>query len=103
MQVPLQTVLDSNFFCQLVVDESSMVCCDLGAGRATVAKLQVGLLGSARSLQRDLERIAGRADTNTPDGLHYVLQGTCYCLLLLSMCLWVHAFSRCACIAEERQ
>ena len=46
-----------------------------GSGQATVAKLQVGLLGSARSLQRDLERIAGRADTNTPDGLHYVLQG----------------------------
>lgn len=41
----------------------------------TVAKLQVGLLGSARQLQRDLDRIAGRADTNTPSGLHYVLQG----------------------------
>ena len=40
-----------------------------------MCKLQVGLLGSARGLQKDLERIAGRADTNTPDGLHYVLQG----------------------------
>ena len=44
--------------------------------RVTVAKLQVGLLGSARQLQRDLDRIAGRADTNTPSGLHYVLQGS---------------------------
>ena len=40
-----------------------------------MAKVQVGLLGSARSLQRDLERIAKRADTNTSDGLAYVLQG----------------------------
>jgi hypothetical protein len=44
-------------------------------GRVTVAKLQVGLLGSARSLQRDLDRIAGKADTSTPGGLHFVLQG----------------------------
>lgn len=43
--------------------------------KVTVAKVQVGLLGSARELQRDLERIADRADTNSPDGLHYVLQG----------------------------
>ncbi|DBA77808.1 TPA: hypothetical protein ACH3X1_009165 [Trebouxia sp. C0004] len=54
---------------------------DSGSGRSTVCKLQVGLLGSARSLQRDLERIAGRADTNTPDGLHYVLQETVLSLL----------------------
>ena len=40
-----------------------------------MAKVQVGLLGSARSLQRDLERIAKRADTNSSDGLAYVLQG----------------------------
>ena len=43
----------------------------------TVAKLQVGLLGDARRLQRQLDRIAGRADTNTPSGLHYILQGKC--------------------------
>ena len=43
--------------------------------RVTVVKVQVGLLGSARQLQRDLERIAGRADTSSPAGLHYVLQG----------------------------
>ena len=55
-----------------------------GGGEATVCKLQVGLLGSARGLQKDLERIAGRADTNTPDGLHYVLQGMP--LLLLQVC-----------------
>ena len=40
-----------------------------------VAKLQVALLGSARSLQRQLDRLADRADTTTPEGLHYVLQG----------------------------
>ena len=46
-----------------------------GSERVTIARLQVGLLGSARALQRDLDRIAARADTSTPSGLHYVLQG----------------------------
>ena len=46
-----------------------------GAGRVSVAKVQVGLLGSARVLQRDLERIAKRADTNSSEGLTFVLQG----------------------------
>lgn len=41
----------------------------------SVAKLQVALLGSARGLQRDLERIASRADTSGPTGLHFILQG----------------------------
>lgn len=54
---------------------------DSAGGRSSVTKLQVGLLGSARTLQRDLERIAGRADTNTPDGLHFVLQETVLALL----------------------
>jgi uncharacterized membrane protein len=49
--------------------------------KVTVAKLQVGLLGSARQLQQDLDRIAGRADTNTPDGLHFILQETVLALL----------------------
>lgn len=40
-----------------------------------MVKLQVGLLGTARSMQRDLDRIASRADTSSPSGLHYVLQG----------------------------
>lgn len=49
----------------------------------TVAKLQVGLLGDARRLQKQLDRIAGRADTNTPSGLHYILQGADYRSYLL--------------------
>lgn len=47
----------------------------------TVAKLQVGLLSSARGLKKDLERIANKADTSTPTGLHYVLQETVLSLL----------------------
>lgn len=43
--------------------------------RVTVGKLQVGLLGSARTLKRDLDRIAGKANTNYPSGLNYILQG----------------------------
>lgn len=49
--------------------------------RFSVAKVQVGLLASARDLQRDLERIASRADTSSSSGLHYVLQETVLSLL----------------------
>jgi uncharacterized membrane protein len=41
----------------------------------TVGKVQVGLLANARELQQDLERIADRADTDSPEGLHYIMQG----------------------------
>ena len=54
---------------------------ELGGDAVGVAKVQVGLLGSARDLQRDLDRIATRADTNSADGLHYVLEETVLALL----------------------
>mmetsp|Transcript_17981 Transcript_17981/g.46112 ORF Transcript_17981/g.46112 Transcript_17981/m.46112 type:complete len:479 (+) Transcript_17981:164-1600(+) len=50
-------------------------------GACSVVKLQVGLLGSARELQRDLDALAGRADTSTPGGLSFVLQETVLALL----------------------
>ncbi|XP_028784349.1 uncharacterized protein LOC114740372, partial [Neltuma alba] len=43
--------------------------------KTSVLKLQVGLLGMGRSLQRDLNRIAEVADTSSPEGLSYVLTG----------------------------
>jgi len=49
--------------------------------KLSVAKVQVGLLGSARDLQRDLERIAARSDTSSSRGLHYVLQETVLALM----------------------
>lgn len=49
--------------------------------KTSVLKLQVGLLGMARSLQRDLDRIADRADTSTPAGLHHLLTETVLALL----------------------
>lgn len=49
--------------------------------RVTVAKVQVGLLGSARELQTDLERMAEDADTESPEGLHYILQETVLALM----------------------
>jgi hypothetical protein len=49
--------------------------------KVSVLKLQVGLLGFARTLQNDLERIADRADTSTSRGLHYVLTETVLALL----------------------
>ena len=42
----------------------------------SVVKMQVGLLGSARELQRDLNRMANNLDTSTPQGLHYLLTET---------------------------
>ncbi|KAM1251002.1 hypothetical protein FF1_033543 [Malus domestica] len=49
--------------------------------KTSVLKLQVGLLGMGRTLQRDLNRIAETADTSTPDGLGYVLTETTLALL----------------------
>ncbi|XP_010674876.2 uncharacterized protein LOC104890957 isoform X1 [Beta vulgaris subsp. vulgaris] len=49
--------------------------------KTSVIKLQVGLLGMARSLQSDLNRIAETADTSTPEGLNYVLTETMLALL----------------------
>lgn len=49
--------------------------------KTTVLKLQVGLLGMGRSLQRDLDRIAETADTSTSEGLGYVLTETTLALL----------------------
>ncbi|MBW4418737.1 MAG: DUF1517 domain-containing protein [Myxacorys californica WJT36-NPBG1] len=47
----------------------------------SVAKVQVGLLAQARSLQTDLDRIAQRADTDSSEGLAQVLQETTLSLL----------------------
>ncbi|XP_077210244.1 myelin-associated oligodendrocyte basic protein [Tasmannia lanceolata] len=49
--------------------------------KTSVIKLQVGLLGMARSFQRDLDRIAETADTSTSEGLSYVLTETTLALL----------------------
>eukprot|EP00803_Ostreobium_quekettii_P009898 evm.model.scf_51.9 EVM.evm.TU.scf_51.9 scf_51:71627-75068(+) len=48
----------------------------IGSERVAVGRVQVGLLGSARGLQRDLTRIAKRADTSDVAGLQYILQET---------------------------
>ncbi len=47
----------------------------------SVAKLQVGLLADARSLQDDLNRIANTADTGSSQGLAQLLQETTLSLL----------------------
>ncbi|CAN0920494.1 hypothetical protein LINGRAHAP2_LOCUS32076 [Linum grandiflorum] len=49
--------------------------------KTSVLKLQVGLLGMARSLQKDLNRIAEVADTSSSQGLSYVLTETSLALL----------------------
>jgi uncharacterized membrane protein len=76
----------------------------LGGDRVNVVRLQVGLLGIARSLQADLDAIADKADTSTPDGLQYVLQETVltllrhpdYCVYGAPLCRYAHAGAVCA-------
>ncbi|KAK4749553.1 hypothetical protein SAY87_027002 [Trapa incisa] len=58
--------------------ESSVLA---AAEKTSVLKLQVGLLGMGRSLQKDLNRIADVADTSTPAGLSFVLTETTLALL----------------------
>jgi uncharacterized membrane protein len=47
-----------------------------GEETVTVAKVQVGLLASARSLQDDLNRLSALADTGTNEGLSLLLRET---------------------------
>eukprot|EP01023_Acetabularia_acetabulum_P000893 TRINITY_DN1033_c1_g1_i8.p1 TRINITY_DN1033_c1_g1~~TRINITY_DN1033_c1_g1_i8.p1 ORF type:complete len:303 (-),score=42.81 TRINITY_DN1033_c1_g1_i8:485-1372(-) len=61
-------------------------------GPASVMKVQVGLLGSARSLQQDLERMARQADTTSPQGLHFILQEIVLSLLR-NPSYWIYATS----------
>ena len=49
--------------------------------KVTVAKVQVGLLASARSLQSDLNRLAMESDTSSQSGLVQILQETTLSLL----------------------
>lgn len=54
---------------------------DGASSTVSLAKLQVGLLSEARSLQADLNRIAEAADTSSTTGLSQVLQETTLSLL----------------------
>ncbi|KAJ0456638.1 hypothetical protein HanOQP8_Chr15g0580651 [Helianthus annuus] len=62
-----------------IIDKWSISYID--AAKPSVLKLQVGSLGTGRSLQRDLNRIAKVADTSNSKGLHFVLQETILALL----------------------
>lgn len=70
----------------------------------TVAKVQVGLMASARELQKDLERIADKADTDSPGGLHYILQETVLALMRNpDYCLYGFAKSKRERCAEDAE
>ncbi len=47
----------------------------------SVARVQVGLMAQARELQRDLNRLAAKADTGTSEGLANVLRETSLALM----------------------
>lgn len=70
-------VLLSGFLSDRVDDDSVLTATQ----KTSVLKLQVGLLGLARSFQRDLNKIAEAADTSTPEGLSYILTETTLALL----------------------
>ena len=59
-------------------------------GPVAIAQLQVGLLASARELQRDLRQLAGQADTGSSAGLQRVLQESTLALLRHPD-LWIYA------------
>jgi uncharacterized membrane protein len=67
---------------------------DLGSyqpdGPVAIAQLQVGLLASARELQRDLRGLAASSDTSSSSGLQRVLQDSTLALLRHPD-LWVYA------------
>jgi uncharacterized membrane protein len=67
---------------------------DLGSyqpdGPVAIAQLQVGLLASARELQRDLRGLAASSDTSSSTGLQRVLQDSTLALLRHPD-LWVYA------------
>ncbi|CAN6440535.1 unnamed protein product [Victoria cruziana] len=49
--------------------------------KTSILMLQVGLLGMARSFQKDIDRIAEAADTSSSEGLNYVLTESALALL----------------------
>ncbi|PWA73901.1 hypothetical protein CTI12_AA255030 [Artemisia annua] len=49
--------------------------------KTSVFKLQVGLLGTARSLQKDLNEISKTTNTSTSDGFRHILKATIAALL----------------------
>ena len=56
----------------------------------TLIQLQIGLLATAKELQKDLRELAASANTSTPSGLQLVLQETTLSLLRQPN-LWVYA------------
>ena len=76
----------------------------LGGDAIAVVKVQIGLLGMARDLQLDLEKIADKADTSTIEGLHYVLEETVLALLRNpEYCVYGYATSTSARGPEEAE
>ncbi|GJP58689.1 hypothetical protein CLOP_g2338 [Closterium sp. NIES-67] len=72
--------------------------------RSSVVRLQVGLLGTARKLQRDLDQMASRADTGSQEGLHTILQETVLALLRNPdyWHLWLHLVRDCERLVRGR-
>jgi uncharacterized membrane protein len=65
---------------------------EVGNDTVTVTKLQVALLSQARELQSRLSEIALEVDTNTPEGLHWLMQESVIALLRTPE-NWTHALS----------
>lgn len=59
-------------------------------GPVTLSQLQIGLLATAKDLQRDLRQLAASSDTSSSSGLQRVLQDTTLALLRQPE-LWVYA------------
>jgi uncharacterized membrane protein len=73
---------------------------DLNNETVTVTKLQVALLAQARELQSRLSEISLEVDTNTPEGLHWLMQETVVALLRTPE-NWTHALSSSQAVKTE--
>jgi uncharacterized membrane protein len=65
---------------------------EVGNDTVTVTKLQVSLFAQARELQSRLSEIALEVDTNTPEGLHWLMQESVIALLRTPE-NWTHVLS----------
>ena len=62
-------------------NDKSLINVGGGEKGYSVAQIQLGLLGSARLVQRDLDKIAMSADTNSRNGLYSLMQDSVIALI----------------------
>ncbi len=73
---------------------------ELGNDTVTVSKLQVAMLAQAREIQARLSEISLEVDTETPEGLHWLMQESVVALLRTPE-NWTHALASSQAVKTE--